>query len=214
MKSGRLSNWYVNWRTVTEDVYLSDCLTDYIIAFVKDCVKNGILSDDPDCYYGVPEGATKIALLTQYKFAKSATDFGQGSHVLSMGRAKPKEHGVPKDRYFLGMPKGKTLVIEDVTTTGTSLLNTLDVLIAAEVPVMAALGLTNRMERRDDGLSVAEAIAQKQSNGQPVKYLQMSSAIDLLPQAFRLLNPGQAIAKALEEEFQKFGVEKLDLERD
>jgi orotate phosphoribosyltransferase-like protein len=32
----------------------------------------------------------------------------------------------PKDKFFVGVPKGKTIVIEDVTTTGGSLIETLN----------------------------------------------------------------------------------------
>jgi orotate phosphoribosyltransferase len=39
-----------------------------------------------------------------------------------MGRAKPKDHGDPKDRYFVGEPGGKVVILEDVTTTGKSLI--------------------------------------------------------------------------------------------
>ena len=35
-----------------------------------------------------------------------------------MGRAKPKQHGSPEDKYFVGEPNGKIVVLEDVTTTG------------------------------------------------------------------------------------------------
>ena len=35
LKSGRLSSWYVNWRTVAKDVYLTDILADQVIAFTN-----------------------------------------------------------------------------------------------------------------------------------------------------------------------------------
>ena len=58
LKSGRLSHWYVNWRTVAEDVYSLDKLTDFIINFVK---SQGL---NPNCFYGVPEGAKKLGMYT------------------------------------------------------------------------------------------------------------------------------------------------------
>ncbi|MBU0590953.1 hypothetical protein KKF81_07495 [Candidatus Micrarchaeota archaeon] len=200
LKSGRMSNWYVNWRTPTSDVFLIDKLTEYVLAFTKD---NGL---QPDCFYGVPEGATKLGVLTQYKWAKKAENYGNGSHVLPMGRGKPKEHGAPKDKYFVGQPQGKTIVIEDVTTTGGSLLTTIDALKEAGIEVIAAFGLTNRMELRDDGKSVKQAVEEKE-----VPYLALSSGLKLLPKAYEKLKPGKEIAKAIEEEFEKYGVEKLKL---
>ena len=120
LKSGRLSFWYVNWRNVAQDVFLLDKLTDLVINFVED------LNLKPDCFYGVPEGATKLGILTQYKWAKKSSNFGLASHILPMGRGKPKDHGDLKDRFFVGMPRGETVILEDVTTTGSSLLETIE----------------------------------------------------------------------------------------
>lgn len=191
LKSGRTSHWYVNWRKVAGDVSLLDHLADFVIAFVND---QGL---SPDCFYGVPEGATKLGVVTQYKWARSQKNFGVGSHAFPMGRAKPKEHGVPADRYFVGEPRGNVIVLEDVTTTGGSLLTELDKLAEAKVNVIAAIGLTNRMERRDDGKSVAEAVAKKK-----VPYFAMSEAGDILPIAIKHLKPSQEIIAAVKKELQ------------
>lgn len=200
LKSGRTSNWYVNWRTVSEDVFLMDKLTDFIIAFTKESGLN------PDSFYGVPEGATKLGLLTQYKWARVSPDFAKGSHSFPMGRAKPKEHGDPKDRFFVGAPKGKIIILEDVTTTGLSLLNTIESLKEIEVEIIAAFGLTNRMERRDDGLTVQEAVEKK-----GVRYFSLSNALDLLPIVYERRQPGIHIAAAIEQEFEKYGIEKIKI---
>ncbi|MDP3639632.1 MAG: hypothetical protein Q8R53_00320 [Nanoarchaeota archaeon] len=200
LKSGRMSNWYVNWRDVAEDVFLLDQLTDYVIAFTQD---RGL---EPDCFYGVPEGATKLGVLTQYKWAKESPHYAPHSHALPMGRGKPKDHGTPKDKYFVGEPRGKTIILEDVTTTGGSLLTTIDSLTELEIPIIAAFGLTNRMELRDDGQSVQKAVESKK-----VQYHPLSSAHQLLPEAYKRLNPGEQIARAIEEEFEKYGVEELKI---
>lgn len=201
LKSGRMSNWYVNWRNVAEDVFLLDRLIDYVTRFTRD------LGLEPDCFYGVPEGATKLGVLTQYKWAKESPNYAPHSHVLPMGRGKPKDHGAPKDKYFVGEPKGKTIVLEDVTTTGGSLLTTIDSLTEAEIPIIAAFGLTNRMELRDDRQSVEEAVQSRRK----VPYHALSNALQLLPEAYRRLNPGEQIARAIEEEFERYGVKKLKL---
>src|SRR3989344_4939326 len=116
LKSGRSSPWYVNWRKVADDAYLLDQLAGYVLNFTQ----HHNLS--PDCFYGVPEGATKLAVLTQYKWALQSPQFAPGSHSLSMGRAKPKDHGEARDKYFVGSPSGKVIIVEDVTTTGGSLI--------------------------------------------------------------------------------------------
>lgn len=200
LKSGRMSNWYVNWRKISEDVFLIDRLSDYVIDFTSD------LRLEPDCFYGVPEGATKLAIITQYKWAINSPIYAPGSHRLPMGRGKPKEHGAPEDRYFLGTPKGKTIVIEDVTTTGESLLITIDQLSELNIPIIAAYSLTNRMEKRDDGSSVENVLHKK-----GVPFYSLSNAIDLLEKVYKKLNPGEEIARAIEEEFEKYGIEKIKL---
>ena len=62
LKSGQKSNWYVNWRTPTSDAYLMDQITDFVVKFIKDKGLN------PDCILGVPEGATKLGVLSQFKW--------------------------------------------------------------------------------------------------------------------------------------------------
>lgn len=200
LKSGRVSNWYVNWRTVSEDVYLMDKLTDFVIAYVE---HKGL---DVDCFFGVPEGASKLGIITQFKWALRHDDYAAGMYTLPMGRAKPKEHGAAKDRYFVGKPKGKTILLEDTTTTGGSLLTTLDQLLAADVSVLAAIGLTNRNELRNDKKSVATAIAEK-----GVPYYAMSNALELLPALYRRAQKSTESAEMLTEYFARYGEQELIL---
>lgn len=171
LKSGRPSHWYVNWRNIAEDVFLLDKLTDFVIDFSED------LDLQPDCFYGVPEGATKLGILVQYKWAKKSPNYGPQSHILSMGRGKPKDHGEPKDRFFVGVPKGKIVILEDVTTTGNSLLESINNLKKLKnVKIIAAISLTNRMEKRHDKKSVKEVVEKE-----GVHYFQMSNMLELLP---------------------------------
>jgi len=195
LKSGRQSCWYVNWRNVSNDVVLLDQLTDFVIAFAHSKRLQF------DGFYGVPEGATKLGILTNYKWAMAQSDCVPGKYVLSMGRAKPKEHGALQDKYFIGVPKGKVIVLEDVTTTGGSLLETLESLAQVEVEVVAAIGLTNRMQKRDDGKSVEEALVKK-----GITYFAMSRATDFLPEAMKRFHPSQEIVKSLQQEFAEIGV--------
>jgi orotate phosphoribosyltransferase len=200
LSSGRRSHWYVNWRTVTNDVCLMDQLADFLIDFVAE------LGLKPDAFYGVPEGATKLGLIATYKWAKAKSNFGPGSAPLPMGRGQAKEHGSPADRFFIGEPRGEIVVVEDVTTTGSSLLAALDQLKPVGVTVLAAIGLTNRMERRDDGMSVEQAVKAK-----GITYYALSQATDFLPQIYRALSPRKEIGQAIEEEFRKYGVKPLKL---
>ncbi|MHA1272527.1 MAG: orotate phosphoribosyltransferase [Promethearchaeota archaeon] len=199
LSSGRLSYWYVNWRNVAEDVYLIDCLSDFVIAFIND------LGLKPDCFFGVPEGATKLGIITQYKWAKNH-NLQKGKFILSMGRGKPKEHGAPKDRYFLGVPKGKIILIEDVTTTGNSLLESIDKIRKINAQIIAAIGLTNRDEIRDDNKSVEQVIKEL-----GIDYYAMSDALELLPLAIEKFQPSEEIIKQIENYFKKYGINQLKL---
>ncbi|MFX1322807.1 MAG: hypothetical protein ACFFAQ_14310 [Promethearchaeota archaeon] len=195
LKSNRLSYFYINWRNVSEDVNLIDKLTDYIISFV---IYHNL---QPDCFYGVPEGASKIGIITQFKWAKKQKNYHNGTYNLPMGRGKPKDHGEPKDRFFLGMPKGKVIVIEDVTTTGGSLITSIQNLKAIKVDIIAAIGITNRNELRDDGRSVEEVIREEDVN-----YFAMSNAVDLLP----TLTIDEDIAIHIKDYFKKYGTREVN----
>ncbi len=200
LKSGRASRWYANWRTVTGDAYLTDRLAHHLIDFIRD---RGIAFDT---IYGVPEGATKLGIVAQLMWARQQKQYGKGSHALLMGRGAPKEHGIAADRFFLGEPKGRIVVVEDVTTTGGSLMRAIDVLKETGAEVVAAVGLTNRMERREDGKGVEDAVREC-----GVEYYAMSDALELLPRACERLDPSRAIRAAVEKEFEAFGIKPLKL---
>ncbi len=196
LKSGRLSYWYVNWRNIAADVYLLDKLTDYLLSYID------FLNLKPNCFYGVPEGASKLGIITQFKWAKRHKNYSVGVFTLSMGRGLQKEHGDPKDRFFLGTPDGKVIILEDTVTTGDSLVGTIKELKKIGINSIAAIVLTDRNELRDDGKSVEEVILE-----QGVKYYAMSNAIELLPN----LKLDKEIAKKIEEYFEKYGSKEIRL---
>lgn len=198
LSSGRMSSWYVNWRNVAGDVFTLDQLSDFLLSFVGD-QKIGL-----DCFYGTPDGATKLAVITQYKWAKTQTNFAAGSHALPMGRKKPKEHGQPQDRFFVGAPRGRVVVLEDVTTTGGSLLDTVKTLKELEVNVVATIALTNRNELMDDRQHVSEALGKI-----GVPYLAMSQGLELLPLAAAKHKPSAQVIALLRAEYEQFGQKPL-----
>ncbi|MBS1266553.1 MAG: Orotate phosphoribosyltransferase [Candidatus Woesearchaeota archaeon] len=163
LKSGKKSHWYFNWRSVTEDCALTKELAKYIISFV---LSQGL---DANTFYGVPEGATKIGLITQYEWARNNKVFEKGSHSLIMGRGKQKKHGDIGDRVFLGIPKGNVVVIEDVVTSGASLMKTVDDLLENDVDVKGVITLTDRSNNE----------IEKKLRGKGIKYFSMSSDSEL-----------------------------------
>jgi orotate phosphoribosyltransferase len=200
LSSGRTSHWYANWRTVVSDAYLTDELAGFLIAYLMD-------KDIPfDTIYGVPDGATKLGVIAQLKWAQKQQGFGKGSHTLLMGRGKPKEHGVAKDRFFLGDPTGRIVVIEDVTTTGGSLIKAIGALKEAGANVVGAVGLTNRLEKRDDGVGVADAVG-----ALGVEYHDMSTACELLPRLAAKLQLSDETKKAVEKECEENSLNDIKL---
>lgn len=197
LKSGRSSIFYVNWRTVASDVFLLDQLTDYLISFINH------LKLEPDCFYGVPEGATKLAIITQYKWAKSRKNYKAGAFNLPMGRGKAKDHGDPKDRLFLGFPKGKVILVEDVSTTGQSLIRTAETLQNLDAKIISVIGLTNRGELSEDGTYFEDILLER-----GLKYYAMSNIEDILSS----MNLNPKTKRIIEIYYKKYGNREIKLE--
>ncbi len=204
LKSGRYSHFYVNWRTVTADAFLLDRLTDIIVeSLPKTSAAAGCQT-----WLGIPEGATKIAIVAAMKWAKASGHFGPQSHVISMARAQAKEHGDPRDRLVIGSPRGRILLIEDTMTTGGSTIKFALNLKNAGFEIGAVLCLTDRMQKRADGLSAAEAI--RKELGPDVEYRALSHATGLIPLIAKRQGIGGSLKAAIDREFAEFGVMPLD----
>lgn len=200
LKSGQESSWYVNWRTCTSDVYLMDQVSNYLLAFIKQ------KQLAPDSIIGVPEGATKLGVISQYKWAQQQPNYGKHNYKLPMIRKIPKKHGVISDKFCVGFPQGKVILVEDVTTSGESLIETLLQLKEMQVEVIAAISLSNRMAKRDDNKSISEAILKL-----GVNFYSMSNAISLLPKAANKQKPCKKIAADIEKELLQYNTQQEKL---
>ncbi len=200
LSSGRESRLYFNWRNVVGDAFLTnDILSEYVLSFVKE---NGIKAD---CFYGIPEGITPLAIICSLKLAQRSPDYAEGSHVLPMGRGKTKTHGDPKDKYFVVAPRGKTVVLEDVVTTGKNLLGGIRAVSGVKgAEISAVISLTDRMEIRDDGSSARQMIKKA-----GLRYFTLSTAPDILPVAYKILKPDESMRRLVEEERRRVGAEYL-----
>ncbi len=201
LTSGKLSNWYINWREATEDVYLMDQMSDYVIRFLLDNNLN------PDCIYGIPEGGTKLALISQFKWANLSKNYKKGSHLLPMGRGMVKKHGPLRSREFIGRPKGQTLILEDVVTTGATILKKLRVLRKRDdLEITAVIVLSDRAERNRDKNQVKDLV-----EAMGIKYFALSDAFELVPEAFKFLKSSDEIKEKLEKEFEQNYKERIEL---
>jgi orotate phosphoribosyltransferase len=187
LASGKQSHWYVNWRHAAKDVFA----LEQIVALLLESIEQ--MGLQPDVIFGVPEGASKLAVLAQYKWAKRSSNYGPGSHILAMGRGRQKEYGAISDRAFLGAPKGRVLIIEDVTTTGQSLLDAAVQLQELEdVVLLGALSLTNRHIPGPGEPTIKEQFA-----AQGILFEAMVEAQDILPAAIKSYKPSTDIFTAL-----------------
>ncbi len=191
LTSGKLSNWYINWREATEDVYLIDQMSDYVIRFMLDHNLN------PDCIYGIPEGGTKLAIITQFKWAGLSKNYKKGSHILPMGRGMPKKHGPLHKREYIGRPKGKTLILEDVVTTGTTLLKKLRLMRKRDdLEISAVIVLSDRAEKNRDKNRVKDLV-----EAMGIKYFALSDAFELVPAALDFVKANEELINKLKKEF-------------
>ena len=196
LSSGRKSNFYDRWREICGDVATLERISGYIIDKVDD------MKWEVDSFYGVPEGATSLGVITQY-FNAERQGICYESHVLPVGRKFSKKHGAGEEN-FVVKPRGKTVVLENIVTTGGSVLKELDKLEKANVDVVGVIALTDRMQVNDDRKSVEELFAKK-----GVNYAYLSDALTLLPELYDKLKPGRGIKRKLIDEFKKYGVKSI-----
>lgn len=198
LKSGRFSYWYANCRNLAATVGLMDRTADFLLAFLA---ARGL---GCDYVYGVPAGVTALATVVNYKRGMASN----GRHSVVIGREKPKQHGDPRDRYFIGpVDRGdRVVVLEDVTTTGGSLLKTLDVLGEAGVEVVAVVSIVDRMELRDDGKSVAQCVGDK-----GCRYFSLTDADQVIPLAIARYQPDRDFLRKFQQKYNEFAIKRIEL---
>jgi orotate phosphoribosyltransferase len=184
LKSGKQSTYYVNWRSATADVHAMERISQFVIDFALEKKLN------PDVFVGVPEGASALGIVTQLAWAKSSPSYSKKSHHFAMVRAKPKEHGHPQDRHCIGSLEGKLVLLEDVTTTGMSLIATYNELKKIGCDIIACIGLTNRNDK--DIHSEMAALG--------CMYFQMSSSKEIIESLIKSGSVPKALISKLNEE--------------
>ena len=110
-------------------------------------------------------------------------------------------------REFLGRPKGDVLLLEDVITTGGSLLkHTRTLRKKNDINIIGVLVLTDRMEKNRDGNLVQNLV-----ESMDIGFHRLSDAFTLLPRAFYKLRPGTEMRETVQKEFiQNYKIE-IDL---
>lgn len=198
LASDQKSRFYVNWRKkVNEKLGITSGKNAQITAdFLLDFLESK--SIEIDTFIGVPESMTMFAGEVQKKHAKRKN---LNDYPLIALRKEPKSHGDLADRYFIGEPKGKIAVLEDITTTGDSLITKgIKPIQNAGYEVETALALTNRCPEKE---YIEELV--KQQTG--IDYFSLIHVADLLPEAYKKFT--EKLKQDLKQEMSKY--KKLEI---
>ena len=224
LASGQKSRFYINWRKeVNEKTGITsgknaEIIADYVLDFLED------KEIEIDTFIGVPESMTMFAGVIQKKQAerKNLDDYG-----LVALRKEPKTHGDIADRFFIGKPHGKIAVLEDITTTGGSLINKgIKAVQNTGYDVETAIALVNRCPplankgikpvqntdldiekkvasiKKVPGKNYVDELVKKETG---VNYFSLIHAFDLLPEAYN------RFIKKLEDDLKNEILEYRDL---
>jgi orotate phosphoribosyltransferase len=211
LNSGRISPYYVNWKFLMGEAYtLNELVNRYVIPFVKSKNLN------PKSFIGVIEGSGNLGATVTYEWAKQQSDYEKISYPIVIRRSKPKDdHGDPKYRdYVFGDPTKDSIIIEDTTTTATSVMKEVSMAKEKGVNILGCVALTDRNEIRDDGSTVQELFEKE-----GVPYYPMSNAVNLVPLqlGFTQRMRDKDLTDSIKEYFGKFGAtkeaRKIDLEK-
>ena len=188
LKSGRLSSWYVNFRSLLIGYEKVDKAAQFIYDFLRERELK------PTNVFAVPEGPREFASAVN-RILKS--DLGDDVSAASL-RAGYKTHGSPLDRYSVGpvFPWMKPILIEDVSTTGNSSTEYVMLLQELGISPLSVVSMLNRQEIRNDGKTVEELI----KNNYGVPYIAMSDASRVIPLAVGIINPPEFVIDGLREE--------------
>lgn len=192
--SGRKSYVYANCRTLLNTVTNIDQVTDFILDFIEDNKLAG------DYFFGVPEGATKLADILNYKYGKRKNNLKQR---LVMGRGKPKEHGMIIDKHFIGDVRvgDKVILVEDATTTGGSLLKSSNLLKDAGVIVVAAIVIVNRLQKTAEGKSVENTLQEHN-----IPFFCLTDLRKMYPLLAHKYAEAPNVLQSVKKEYQEYGI--------
>jgi len=139
LASGKNSSYYVDLRLIPSYPHQFRKMIKNLQNLIVE--KTGL--DDFDCLASVPTGGLVVTSALAIEIIKP----------LIYVRSKPKEHGTTKSiegKISAGM---KVMMVDDVMTTGTSVLNGINQLKEAELLVSDLYVIINRLEGGDKALS-------------------------------------------------------------
>lgn len=132
LRSGEVSNWYIDARQTTFSGAGSRLVGEAVLEEVP---------PEVDAVGGMTMGADPIAIAT----AMVAAEAGAGLVSFSI-RKEPKEHGTGGRLVGPIAAGSRVVVLEDTTTTGSALVEAIGVLRDADVDVVKAVALVDRSD--------------------------------------------------------------------
>ena len=174
LSSGKNSSYYVDLRLVSSFPHPFRKM----IKSLQDIISKEIGFDNFDCFASVPTGGLVLASALAMETVKP----------LIYVRTKPKEHGTTKSIEGKIDQEMKVLMIDDVATTGGSLINSIKLLTEAGTIVTDAYVILNRLEGAD-----------KMLESEGVKIHQLTDIIEMT----KSLQESNLIGKEVLEKIQK-----------
>ena len=136
LTSGKKSPYYIDLRVIASFPHQFR----KIIKHLQNLISDDIGFDNFDSFASVPTGGLVLASALAFETLKP----------LIYVRSKPKEHGTSKSIEGLTRHGMKVLMIDDVATTGNSVVNGIRLLKEAGSLVTDAYVIVNRMEGADE----------------------------------------------------------------
>jgi orotate phosphoribosyltransferase len=130
LRSGETSSWYIDARQTTFDGHGARIVGRAVLAEVPTNV---------DAVGGMTMGADPIAVATAIASAEAGRNFGSFSI-----RKEAKDHGTGGRLVGPVGPGSRVVALEDTTTTGSALIEAIEVLLASDVEVVQAVALVDR----------------------------------------------------------------------
>ncbi|MDE1869759.1 MAG: hypothetical protein KGH71_02115 [Candidatus Micrarchaeota archaeon] len=225
LASGRVSNFFIRWKEMYNNYNLIKSTIKFTLGFINE------MGLEPMSILGVPEGMNPFAASTQLSYIAGKSSMEQSKYTVASIRKIPKVHGHPLDKYFIGAPKEPIVLVEDVTTTGISVLQSMLHVKLAGLKVDFVVSLTDRMERppilgtdyyervrkysdtlnslmntRGEKLNPPDVATAVQLAG--AKYFSMSDVSQLLAPAAKRAKISAAVREKVIKEREKFGMEQ------
>ncbi len=195
LKSGKQSYWYANFRKISQNYKKLEKFAQIIADFLLEIALPSV-----DGVLGVPEGASLLGFEVQKQLVKK----GKFLDKIFYFRTQVKQHGNPSDKYWVnGNQPQKLILLEDVSTTGGSLIRFAQKLHKIQIATPLVLGLLDREQLNTKGEELSKVL----KNIKLASYF-LTKAQNILPLALaKTQNPSffqQKIREEYQREYQAF----------